>query len=56
LDHLKTDEFREWILESGEGEYEQQLFGMFVDLTQNQVGIRGMQCFTVTYSFLAQVQ
>ncbi|CAL8142907.1 unnamed protein product [Orchesella dallaii] len=51
----KTDEFREWILDSGEGEYEHQLFGMFVDLTQNPVGVRGMQCFTVTYSFLAQI-
>ncbi|CAL8142910.1 unnamed protein product [Orchesella dallaii] len=51
----KIDEFREWILENGEGEYEQHLFCMFVDLTQNPVGIRGMQYFTVTYSFVAQM-
>lgn len=50
----ETDEFREWILNKGQGPYESQLFSVFVDLTQSPLGIQGMECFTMTNGFMAQ--
>lgn len=52
---LQTDEFREWILECGAGQHENDFFAIFVDLTQNPLGIKGTDCFTLTYTFMAQV-
>lgn len=48
-------EFKEWIIEYGEGDNETQLFAIFVEISQNPLGLRGMGCFTITYGFLSKV-
>ncbi|CAL8142916.1 unnamed protein product [Orchesella dallaii] len=51
----KIGEFKEWIIEYGEGKNESQLFAMFVEVSQNPMGLRGLECFTVTYGLLSKM-
>lgn len=57
----RVDSFREWIYEKAGSDEDsdtiddKQLFSVFVNLTQNPVGVQGFECFTITYGFMSQM-